>query len=113
MSQDNNTSILPDILQSSITSENFLIAVVVTAVITFVITAIIMLSKKVEMSLSTLLTRSISATLFPTGLILIICSLDINLFNKLAGFFQFYIAIAGLAVLYLSLSELFAPFKNE
>jgi hypothetical protein len=62
--------------------------------------------------LDDLLMRMLSASAIPTGLLLLLCAFDTTLLQKIEGL-NIYIALAGLALIYVSLKAVFTNNKRN
>ena len=98
---------------SKIESEHVSLASVLLAIIAFLAVYAYCKKNKIDITLQQLIVRSLSASAIPTAIIILICSIDMSLINKLGGLLQVYIALAGLSLVYVSLSGLFGPFSTK
>lgn len=88
-----------------------LLSVLIT-VLTFFSVVIYCQVKSIKIDLDELIKRALSASAIPTAMVILLCSVDLSLLQKLAGFLQIYIALAGLSLAYISIKSLFSSIKQ-
>jgi hypothetical protein len=93
-----------------LTSVNIGIATVVFMIITFILLLVVKFNTNQDVSLETLVSRSLTASAIPYGLAIVICAFDLTLLTPLAGFFQVYIGMAGIVLIYISINAVIRPF---
>ena len=96
-----------------LTAEVISLLSVLITVLTFFSTLIYCRVKSIEIGLDELIKRALSASAIPTAVTILLCSIDLSLLQKLAGFLQIYIALAGLSLAYVSVMPLFSPIKRR
>ncbi len=97
----------------NITSEHISLASVLFTVITFAVAFAYCKLNSIKVNLQELMVRSLSASAIPTAFVILVCSVELSLIQKLGGLLQVYIALAGLSLAYVSFSALFSPFNNS
>ena len=76
-----------------------------TAIFAFIIVSCIDITKKNEIVLELLLLKVLAASTIPTGIALLCCAFKPALLQKLVGF-ELHIAVAGMALLFISIKTL-------
>ena len=83
------------------------IASVASAILTFFIVLIVKRVEGQSIHLDDLITRALSASAIPTGLLLIACAFYPSLLARLTGL-NIYIAVAGLTLLFVACKRIFS-----
>jgi hypothetical protein len=114
MAQDvNSTSIVFQTIKPFLTNDTIVTASIIIAIILFFIIFIVSKNKEVETTFETIITRTFSGVLMVNGLFLTLASMDITILTTLLhGTARFYVAVAGIAMMYLGYEKVFAPFKK-
>lgn len=82
-------------------------------VVTFFTVLIYSRVNSIKVDLHELIKRALSASALPTAIVILICTIDLSLLEKLAGVLRVYIALAGLCLAYVSAITLFSPMTSK